>query len=130
LTNLSKLRIGKGDNYEPKLTDAGLSYLRNLNRLHHLAIGGENNLTDKGLRYLEGLTALCSLGINSKNRNSFSRRAVARLRAKLPYLHTFRVNGQRVGDEVVRTEREGPRRPVRRPYGERERPVRGRPRRW
>jgi len=114
LTNLSRLDIGKGDNYEPRLTDAGLSYLRNLNKLERLTVNGASNFTDKGLRHLEGLTVLRYLWIRCKNENPFSRRAVARLRAKLPYLLTFRVNGQRVGDQDVRTVRKGPRRPVRR----------------
>jgi len=93
LTNLHWLGIGADDDYAPHITDAGLSYLRNLNRLELLHISGVNNLTDEGLGHLGELKALRHLNIKSKN--ALSHAALQRLRNNLPNIQNFNVESER-----------------------------------
>lgn len=74
--------------YGSGITDRGLQYLANMNRLNALTITGD--FTDQGLRHLEGLTNVMLVRIDSGG--DLSPAAVERLRKKLPNLYMLTVN--------------------------------------
>jgi len=111
LRNLKRLVISRPADLEGSISDVGLAHLKNLTRMEEIFIGGPHltddglahlagmkelkflrisgSLTDKGLRHLEGLKALRLLEVRSEK--SFSRRAIERLRTKLPNIRSLRV---------------------------------------
>jgi hypothetical protein len=83
LTKMGDLGIGG------ILTDEGLKSLRNMQNMWRLSIYG-GRFTDEGLSYLEGFRKLRMLTIIEAETN-FSNKALARLRGKMPILHTLEI---------------------------------------
>ena len=77
LACLNKLMV-----YDAHLTDAGLQYVANMNKLDHLIISGD--FTDQGLNHLERLKGLTYLRIISAN--PLSTAVLQRLQSQLPNL--------------------------------------------
>jgi len=82
LTNLESLGIGG-----PKVTDAGLVHLVGLPKLQVLILTGD--ITEDGLKYLENKNRLINLGIQYVGEPKISPEARARFQRKLPSLHLF-----------------------------------------
>ncbi|MCA9092372.1 MAG: redoxin family protein [Planctomycetaceae bacterium] len=85
-----------------EITDAGLDYLKNHNRLYFLTLQGK--FTDLGLQKLERIKSLESLNINSSG--TFSPSAVQHLQASLPNLYMFSVDQNRANPDVPKAELE------------------------
>ncbi len=73
------------------MTDVGLSYLANMNKLERLQVKGD--FTDQGLSHLERLKALRTLRITSGS--DFSPAKLEQLQKELPVLQSFKVNKSR-----------------------------------
>jgi len=80
LTNLERLIFS-----EASLTDQGLIYLKDMQRLNDLSIGG--NFTEKGIQHLKELKALECLRLFPKR--GVPNRAVRELKKNLPFLSFF-----------------------------------------
>ncbi|MCA9017996.1 MAG: TlpA family protein disulfide reductase, partial [Planctomycetaceae bacterium] len=85
-----------------EITDAGLDYLKNHNRLYFLTLQGK--FTDVGLQKLERIKSLESLNINSSG--TFSPSAVQHLQTSLPNLYMFSVDQNRANPDVPKAELE------------------------